>query len=76
MNTGTNIIQTKRLILRRFTDDDAKCVYENFGSEEAVYKNLPWEPHKNLNETKKIVHQWVEKYSELNFFLGGGELVY
>lgn len=64
MKTGTDVLRTERLILRPFTDEDAQNVYENFGSEEAVYKTLPWEPHKNIEETKRIVHQWVERYSE------------
>lgn len=56
--------ETEHLLLRPFVEQDFEAVYQNFGSSEEVYEFLPWNKHKNLIETKKIVHQWVEKYQE------------
>lgn len=60
----TQILETEHLLLRPFVEQDFEAVYQNFGSSEEVYEFLPWNKHKNLIETKKIVHQWVEKYQE------------
>lgn len=62
--SGTKILETERLLLRPFVEQDAENVYRNFGSSEDVYRFLPCNQHQNLAETKKIVHQWVEKYRE------------
>lgn len=59
-----NIIKTNRLILRPFMETDVEDVWKNFGSSETVYQYLPWEYHKNIEETKKIVHRWVERNDE------------
>lgn len=49
-----NIIETSKLILRSFTLDDAKDVFE-YASDENVTKYLTWEAHKNIEETIHII---------------------
>lgn len=61
---GTGEIRTGRLLLRKFTPDDAQDVYEHFGSSEEVYKNLPYSRHQNLEESIAVVNLWVERYRE------------
>ena len=41
---GTKIIETERLILRRFTMDDAEMMFRNWASDPEVSKYLPWPP--------------------------------
>ncbi|WP_026528185.1 GNAT family N-acetyltransferase [Butyrivibrio sp. VCD2006] len=65
---GTRTIETERLILRRFTIEDAACMYKNWASDEAVVKYLTWPVHENENATKEILKPWVESYKEDNYY--------
>lgn len=47
MNTPT--IETERLILRKFTEDDMEALYEIYSDEE-VNQFLPWFPFKSMEE--------------------------
>lgn len=47
-------ITTNRLILRSFTLEDAKDVFE-YASEPEVTKYLTWEVHKNIEETIDVI---------------------
>ena len=51
---GTNNIYTTRLLLRKFTLDDAQSMFDNYCHDEAVCKFLTWNPHKGINDTKEI----------------------
>ena len=39
---GTQTIHTERLILRKFTIDDAQAMFENWASDEKVTRYLTW----------------------------------
>lgn len=41
---GTQTIHTERLILRKFTIDDAQAMFENWASDEKVTRYLTWCP--------------------------------
>lgn len=58
MNTPT--IETKRLILRKFTKNDIEALYKIY-SDKDVNKFLPWFPVKSLDEAKVL---FEEKYAE------------
>jgi len=47
-------IETKRTILRSFTLEDAKDVFE-YASEPEVTKYLTWQVHKNIEETNQAI---------------------
>ncbi len=57
MNTPT--LETERLILRKFTQDDIKALFLIL-KDEQVNKFLPWYPMKNLEETRKF---YEERYA-------------
>lgn len=62
MNTPT--LETKRLILRRFTENDIDALFLILKDEE-VNKFLPWYPVKNLEEAKKFYEErYAEKYNQ------------
>ena len=44
---GTQTIHTDRLILRKFTVDDAQAMFENWASDERVTRYLTWCPHES-----------------------------
>lgn len=49
---GTKNIETERLILRRFTLDDADAMYRNWVSDDEVTKYLTWPAHSSVDITK------------------------
>ena len=60
MNTPT--LETERLILRKFTEEDLEALFLIL-KDEQVNKFLPWYPVKNLEETKKLYDErYAAKY--------------
>ncbi len=65
---GTQTIETRRLVLRRFTIDDAPAMYQNWASDPVVTKYLTWPVHANVKVTKSLLEDWVSAYSrETNY---------
>lgn len=62
MNTPT--LQTERLILRKFTEQDMEALFLILKDEE-VNRFLPWYPVKNIGETKKFYEErYASKYMQ------------
>ena len=57
-------METKRLILRKLTMDDASKMFENWTNDEEVTKYLTWLPHKSLEVTTEILEDWIEDYED------------
>ena len=58
---GTQTIETERLILRRFTVEDAGDMYKNWASDPEVTKYLTWPPHESVEFTKSLLADWVKR---------------
>lgn len=54
------VIQTKRLILREFIEEDIRDVFE-YAQDERVGPLAGWTPHKDIAETSKIVRGFMDK---------------
>jgi ribosomal-protein-alanine N-acetyltransferase len=65
---GTTDITTERLLLRRFTTDDAEAMYHNWASDSEVTKFLTWPPHQSVSATEEILKQWVEQYENPDYY--------
>ncbi|NOU92495.1 GNAT family N-acetyltransferase [Paenibacillus sp. LMG 31456] len=52
---NTPLIETERLILRRFTDDDVAEMFLIYSDEE-VNEFLPWFPFQSVEETREYLH--------------------
>lgn len=63
---GTQEIKTERLLLRRFTQNDAKPMFDTWANDERVTRFLTWEPHGTLDVTEYIVDLWVKDYEKEN----------
>lgn len=61
-HTGTKNLETPRLILRRFTMDDAQAMYDNWASDEEVTKYLTWLAHGSVEITKMVLEDWTAGY--------------
>ncbi len=58
---GSTRLETERLILRSFIESDDVRMFENWASREIVTKYLSWFPHKNIEETRSIIREWIEE---------------
>jgi ribosomal-protein-alanine N-acetyltransferase len=71
---GTKQLQTERLILRKFTEEDAEVMYNNWASDSEVTKYLTWPIHSSVEVTKKVLNRWVHCYNNLEFYQWAIEL--
>ena len=74
IHKGTVRLETDRLILRRFTVDDAQAMYDNWASDPEVTRYLSWHPHRDVGETTEILRTWVNSYDFKNYYSWGIEL--
>ena len=65
---NTPAIETERLILRKFTENDLKAFYQIYSDEE-VNTFLPWFPLKTMEEARRFYESSCEtKYREKNAY--------
>jgi Acetyltransferases, including N-acetylases of ribosomal proteins len=62
-HVGTRTLETERLILRRFDENDADDMYNNWVTDPEVSRFWSWTPHKNIEETKFYINKWIAEYS-------------
>lgn len=65
---GTISIETDRLILRKFTIDDAEAAFRNWTSDENVTEFLRWSVHACIDITKRVLDDWIAGYERLDFY--------
>lgn len=61
---GTKRLETERLILRRFTAEDAEPMFRNWASDDEVTKFLTWPTHANIDVTKQVIETWLNSYAD------------
>ena len=59
---GTRTIETERLLLRRFTVDDAQEFFQNVTSDLEVNRFLTWQLHETVEDTKTLLSEWTKRY--------------
>ena len=59
-----DILTTSRLILRKVREDDVDAVFKNWASDPEVTKNLTWNTHQSIDETKRIMDVWLKEYED------------
>ena len=65
---GTSTLETERLILRRFTLDDAKSTFTNWASDDEVTKYLTIPTHRTVDDSIDFIKSRVDKYNDLSFY--------
>ena len=65
---GTVILETKRLVLRKFTEYDIKPIFRNWASKERVTEYLRWKAHSDILETEEVTKRWIARYKKPNFY--------
>ena len=65
---GTITLRTQRLVLCQFSSMDAEDMYKNWASSETVTRYLRWLPHKNVAETRALIDEWEQNYTNPTFY--------
>lgn len=65
---GTKTIETLRLLLRRFTNEDYTTMYENWASDPEVTKFLMWPTHTSTDVTWRVLEDWVNSYEKEDYY--------
>lgn len=65
---GTKELETQRLVLRRFTLEDAQAMYDHWASDPEVTKFLTWPAHSSPEVTKTVLTDWVQSYEKENYY--------
>lgn len=65
---GTQELRTERLILRKFTPEDYKEMYNNWAKDERVCKFLTWNPHESEEATKSLLEIWCKDYEKPDWY--------
>jgi ribosomal-protein-alanine N-acetyltransferase len=65
---GTITLETERLILRRFTADDAEAMFRNWANDPEVTKFLMWPTHANLEISQTVAREWVSAYQNDDYY--------
>ncbi len=60
---GTRRLETERLILRRFENEDACAMYQNWASDDEVTKYLMWPTHASPEVSRNVIKDWINSYS-------------
>ena len=61
---NTKTLETERLILRKFTMDDAEGAYNNWCTDLKANNNILERLHKSVDETKELISKYLDKYKE------------
>ena len=68
---GTVPIDTKRLLLRRFTANDIQHAFDNWTSDSRVTEFLRWPTHRDITVTETVLKSWIENYKDKTFYQWG-----
>lgn len=72
--TGTQRLETKRLILRPFVLEDAEAMYRNWASDPEVTTFLTWPAHRSVDISRMVLNDWVSRYGDGGYFQWAMEL--
>ena len=65
---GTQMLQTERLILRRFVETDAEAMFQNWASSAENLTYVTWDPHPDVEVTRNSIRNWVASYTNPNYY--------
>ena len=71
---GTIQLETKRLILRRFTAADDSAMFHNWANDPEVTKYLTWQTHTAIEVSRDVLNDWIPNYEKPDYYHWGIEL--
>jgi len=67
-HSGTQRMESERLVLRRFVMEDAGAMYRNWASDNDVTEFLTWPAHTDEEVSKAVLKDWVSQYGNKNYY--------
>lgn len=68
LHKGTCTIETERLILRRFSLEDAQVMFDNWASDPEVTKYLMWPTHSSVDVSRWVLGDWCGQYEKPDYY--------
>ncbi len=68
IHKGTQPIETKRLLLRPFREEDAAPMFKNWANDPQVCRYTTWNPHGKVEVTQALVKAWVAEYEKPDYY--------
>ena len=65
---GSIKLETDRLILRRFTIEDAESIYRNWAMDKDIMSYINRPAHNSLEDSIGTLREWVANYNNPDFF--------
>ena len=65
---GTQTIETKRLILRKYKEGEEKYIFKNWACDDEVTKYLMWQSHKDVSVSKQWIDYLKSNYDRKDFY--------
>ena len=62
---GTISLKTPRLLLRRHVPEDAGLLYQNFGTDAAMYRYSGWNPYATPEQVRETAQRFIDSYADL-----------
>ena len=65
---GTKTIETERLLLRQFNENDADAMFRNWESDDKVTEFLRWKTVTDISTAEQIRCDWIHEYNTSDFY--------
>ena len=65
---GTVVLESDRLILRRFVVNDAEMMFRNWASDPVVTQFMTWPAHVDVSVSQAVLGMWVKDYERENSY--------
>lgn len=65
---GTKTIETERLLLRQFNENDADAMFRNWESDDKVTEFLRWKTVTDISTAEQILCDWIQEYNNSDFY--------
>ena len=61
-HTGSVVLETDRLILRKFQLNDAENMFINWAASPEVTRYVTWFPHSSVEISRNVIEAWIDEY--------------
>ena len=65
---GTQELRTKRLVLRRFREEDAQAMFDTWANDARVTKFLTWPTHDSIAVSSMVLEDWISQYQRSDYY--------
>ena len=67
-HTGSVVLETDRLILRKFQLNDAENMFINWAASPEVTRYVTWFPHSSVELSRNVIEAWIDEYQEPDYY--------